>query len=93
MEVIHFSRIHFFKSLSVSSFATHEGIGRVVFVTLESRLKIVVSILAAKPRKFDLSFRRPVDSEETQFKCQVEGIFPEPQVLMYRVEQTQIAGE
>lgn len=49
--------------------------------------------LAAKPRKFDLSFLRPDDSEETQFRCQVEGIFPEPQVLMYRVEQMHSAGK
>ncbi|OQR72287.1 hypothetical protein BIW11_10482 [Tropilaelaps mercedesae] len=49
-------------------------------------------IVYARPKKFDLSFLRPDDSEETQFRCQVEGIFPEPQVLMYRIEQMHIAG-
>ncbi|XP_022709324.1 uncharacterized protein LOC111272252 isoform X2 [Varroa jacobsoni] len=49
-------------------------------------------IVYAKPKKFDLSFQRPAHSEETQFRCLVEGIFPEPQVLMYRVEQMHIAG-
>ncbi|OQR70302.1 hypothetical protein BIW11_11714, partial [Tropilaelaps mercedesae] len=49
-------------------------------------------IVYAKPRRFSLSFRRPADSSETQFKCQVEGIFPQPQLHMYRVEQTRIAG-
>ncbi|OQR72241.1 hypothetical protein BIW11_10513 [Tropilaelaps mercedesae] len=49
-------------------------------------------IVYAKPKKFDLSFQRPAHSEETQFRCQVEGIFPAPQVLMYRVEQMHVAG-
>ncbi|XP_018494830.1 uncharacterized protein LOC100900492 [Galendromus occidentalis] len=49
-------------------------------------------IVYAKPRIFDLSLLRADHSEETRFRCKIEGVFPEPLLHMYRMERTQIAG-